>query len=375
MCGRHDDSCLGIHAAEPDTPKSTTRNLRNLPLSRPLRTEYQYSNIMYVVASYMIEVLSGETFADFLKSQIWDPLGMANTYLDIAGVENHNATEYLARAYRWDERAGCYVDIPWFKQPEAQGSGSVYSSVKDYAKWIQAMINHTSPLPPTAYKELTKPRTIMPEEEDRIPFHSQSMYALGWVVETYRGRQVIGHGGNDCGFESLMQYLPELEWGIVICGNSNGAGDAAWILYGHLVDELLGVPSSERFDWAALARERNAKDKKEHLFPEQPNPPLPMSVPISHFTGRYHNSGYHDLVLVVKDGKLQADCTDRTLGSVCTFEHVSGNAFVAEMQDLLGDKRRMKAEFLLDEGGYVRSLGVTFVAEMEDERIWFRKFE
>jgi CubicO group peptidase (beta-lactamase class C family) len=327
----------------------------------------------------MVEVLSGETFADFLKSRIWNPFKMANTYLDIAGVERHNATERLARAYRWDEKADCYVGIPWFKQPEAQGSGSVYSSVKDYAKWIQAMINRTSPLPPTAYKELIKPRTIIPEdEEDRVPFHSQPMYALGWVVETYRGRQVIGHGGSDCGFESLMQYLPELGWGIVVFGNSNGAGNAAWILYGHLVDELLGVPNSDRFDWDTLARERDAKDKnaeEQHLFSEQPNPSLPMSAPLPDFTGRYHNSGYHDLVPVVKDGKLQADCSDRTLGSVLIFEHVSGNAFVAEMQDLLGDKRRMKAEFLLDEGGHVRSLGVAFVAEMEDERIWFRKIE
>lgn len=334
---------------------------------------------MYVVAAYLVEVLSEKPFADFLKHQIWNPLKMDNTYLDIAGVENHNATDRLARAYRWNESADEYVGIPWFKQPEAHGSGSVYSSVKDYAKWIQAMMIHTSPLPTNAYKELVKPRTICQEDgEDRIPFHSQSLYALGWNVETYRGRQAIGHGGSDCGFQSLMQYLPELGWGFVAFGNSNTAQEAAWILYGHLVDELLGVPNSERFDWAALTRERYEKEKKDEekdLFPERPDPPLPISVPLPDLTGKYHNSGYHDLVLEVQDGKLQADCSDRTLRSRLIFEHVSGNDFVAEIQGLLGDKWRMKAEFIFDEGGHVKSLGVAFVPEMEDEKIWFRKVE
>ena len=115
------------------------------------------------------------------------------------------------------------------------------------------MIKRTDPLPLAAHKELVKPRAIMhEEEEDRIPFYSQALYALGWVIETYRGLTVIGHDGRVSGFNSLMRYLPGLEWGIIIFGNSNGAGDIAEILCWHLVDELLSVPTPERLDWTAL---------------------------------------------------------------------------------------------------------------------------
>lgn len=92
----------------------------------------------------------------------------------------------------------------------------------------------------------------MHEEEDRMPFYSQALYALGCVIETYRGLTVIGHDGRVSGFNSLMRYLPELEWGIVIFGNSNGAGDIAEILCWHLVDELLSVSTPELLDWTAL---------------------------------------------------------------------------------------------------------------------------
>lgn len=91
----HDESYLGTNTATPDTPKSVTRNLRNLPL----RSEYQYCNMMYTVASYMVEVLSGEQFAEFLQSRIWDPLQMSNTYHDISGIQARNATALLAHGY------------------------------------------------------------------------------------------------------------------------------------------------------------------------------------------------------------------------------------------------------------------------------------
>jgi CubicO group peptidase (beta-lactamase class C family) len=209
--------------------------------------------MMYTVASYMIEVLSGEQFAEFLRSRIWDPLQMPNTYHNISGMQARNATALLTHGYHWDERAEYYVNIPSIEQPEAQGAGLVSSSVNDCAKWIQASIKRTDPLPLAAHKELVKPQAIMhEEEEDRIPFYSQALYALGWVVETYRGLTVIGHDGRIPGFNSLMRYLPELEWGIVIFRNSNGAEDIAEILCWYLADGLLSVPTPERLDRTAL---------------------------------------------------------------------------------------------------------------------------
>ncbi|OCK89547.1 uncharacterized protein K441DRAFT_681132 [Cenococcum geophilum 1.58] len=154
------------------------------------------------------------------------------------------------------------------------------------------------------------------------------------------------------GFNSLMRYLPELELGIAIFGNSNGAGDIAEILCWHLIDGLLSVPTPERLDWTALQREYHEKSKQEEKNRLQSKPLEPefaMSVPLLQYAGKYQNVSYHDLILEVKDGKLWADCSVRNFGFVLSFDHVYGDTFVVEIRDFLDDsKRNVGAEFQLE---------------------------
>ncbi|OCL11461.1 beta-lactamase family protein, partial [Glonium stellatum] len=373
---RHDESYFGVHAAVPDNPKSITRNLRNLPLTRPLRTEYQYCNMMYTVASYMVETLSGEPFADFLNNRIWKPLGMANTYLDVPEVENNNAMSKMAKGYRWDQSTERYIEIPAIRQPEGQGAGCVFSSAEDYAKWVRAMIKRAGPISEVAHKELIKPRIITdPYGDDRMPFHSHMCYALGWGLETYRGYTIVDHDGGVSGFGSLMRYIPEKEWGIVIFGNSNGANNAEEMICWHLIDALLGTPSQEKFDYNTFLRNQEKEQREEEEkdpYPERPASALAPSAPISSYAGRYRNAGYHDLLVEIVDGKLQADAKDRTFGFTLTFEHVSGEFFEVVMLDILDDtRRRLRAEFKLNSSGVVHDLGINLAGDMQDPLIWF----
>ena len=64
---RHDYSYLSVRAEHPDSARSVTRNLRNLQNAAPFRSKYMYCNVMYTVATYLVEELSGLPFADFLK--------------------------------------------------------------------------------------------------------------------------------------------------------------------------------------------------------------------------------------------------------------------------------------------------------------------
>ena len=381
LTDRHDESYMGSNAGEPDTPESITRKLRNLPLSRPLRTEYQYCNMIYTVASHLVVTVSGRPFEDFLKDRIWNPLEMLDTRIGMSAKEALDASHQLAQGYCWDEEKQEHYAVPWLHQPEGQGAGSIFSSAHDYAKWIRTMINRAGPISEAGHQDLVKPRVIAEAdvEDSPKPFHSHLLYALGWEIENYRGYTVIGHGGCISGFGSLMRYLPQLEWGIVIFGNADGANQVAEILCWHLIDELLGVPASERFDWDEFARQQEesyADEQREDLYPERPDPPLPMSACLQSYVGRYRNAGYHDLVVDLQDGRLHVDAKDRSFGFDLWFEHVSGEHFIAENIYMVdGDKERMKARFLHDSSGGVQSLGIAFVKEMEDPMIWFTKVE
>lgn len=76
---RHDSSYGGTYDGHEGTPRDYVRALRYLPLSAELRTRYQYCNMMYVTAAYVIETLTGFWLGDLLRERIWKPLEMKST--------------------------------------------------------------------------------------------------------------------------------------------------------------------------------------------------------------------------------------------------------------------------------------------------------
>lgn len=107
-----------------------------------------------------------------------------------------------------------------------------------------------------------------------------------------------------------------------------------------------------------------------------PESPEPLSVPLEKLAGTYFNAGYRNSVLVLKQGRLEADCTDRGIPFILEFDHLSGNKFVAEQKDLLDrSRRKMKAEFELGKDGKVQRLGIPLCGELEREPIWFERTE
>lgn len=68
----HDYSYLNRRATHPDTPQSVTKNLRNLQNAAPLRTKFMYSNLMYIVASWLVEEMTALSFSDFLHRNFFE---------------------------------------------------------------------------------------------------------------------------------------------------------------------------------------------------------------------------------------------------------------------------------------------------------------
>lgn len=376
----HDESYLGVTAAHPDDARSLTRNLRNLPFTAPLRTKLQYSNIMFSVATHVVETQAKEDYTAFLRSRIWEPLGMNNTFQDRPNVR---PDVHQAQGYRWDEEAETYVPVPILPSPEGRGAGCVLTSAGDYAKFLRCLIKRTDPLSAKAHKALVEPRIIeMGDEEDLLPGYSDvSLYALGLYRDTYRGSTLMTHGGSVPGFKATIAFLPAKQWGVIICSNSNSGRYVNDILQHVLLDEVLGVTGEEKVDWQKVYRERRAKYlesvKKEKEKPEYnvPENPEPLGVAIEGLVGRYFDKGYKEIRLEMREGKVVADCSDRCFPFVITFGHLSGNKFVANMHDLWDDFHfKNKAEVKVNEQGKVVAVGVGFEEDMED-LIWFERIE
>lgn len=379
---------MGKDAEHPDTPKSITRNLRNLAVSAPLRAEWIYSNIMYIVASYLVEHLSGMTFAEFLHEHFFQPLDMTSSYLQPDAAKAAGLMERLSIPYEWDEKRKTWIALPYEQLPEGQGAGSVWTSVNDYIKYIQAMMYQHAPITDEIYKGVTKLRAIENPRavtDDQEPFTSPFAYAAGWEIYNYRGHTIVRHDGAIDGYGSTHLFLPDLMFGCVAFANSNPGSMVTEILAKELIDHVLGVPDAERVDWNARAHKTEVDGQEESKNDQArlrndlcPNGPEPQKLPLSVYTGEYWNAGYRGMKVEIKDDALFIDASKRTSnGFLMRFEHLCGqNMFLAHFVSTVPemsteDAEAIKAEFRFDNDRVVK-MGLALVSELDD-MIWFDK--
>ncbi|KAJ6784450.1 hypothetical protein PWT90_09719 [Aphanocladium album] len=413
----HDNCYMGASAAQPDDARSITRNLRNLAVAAPLRSRYLYCNMMYTAATHLIEVETGMPFARFLEARFFSPLSMDSTALQPALARERGFADRIAKGHFWNKSSYDEFDSP--DCPEGQGAGSIMSSATDFIKWVKALMNREPPINDKVYQGLTRMRSIVNPSARRLkPHTTPAIYAAGMEVWYYRGQMVIGHDGNIAGFGSRFLFMPDKRFGLVVMGNSSGAGAVSAAVARALMDEIIGAPLSERQLRAkpkskqivsrpsrpttdatrgatgetmpALApgsEEKQGKDgsksgkggpnvpaskKKPEIALKKKSKPLPpQELSLDAYVGTFTNKGYRTLTVEIKDKQLFIDARDRAFGFTLTFEHKRDQReYVAHLCDALeGGDDPMDAEFVFEDGRAVR-LGLDLEPAIRD-LIWF----
>jgi len=292
---RHDQIWNGINM----TVRDVARNLRHLPLTAEIRTRWQYCNIMFVALSHFVETWTGMWLGDFLKTRIYEPLGMTNTFFSLKEAKKAMASggPPLASPYYWKLYTEKYGT---FGSPEAaqiSGAGATISNVLDYTKWLRCHMTMSAPISPAGHAALHSPHMISgPLMDGSTGFRGADAYAFGWDVSNYRGETMIWHTGGLPGYTTVMLFFPRLQLGLTTMANGGGAG-AQMVLVFNLVDNLLGIRQEERYDWnmAMELREKLAletlKNAKDVMYPNAPKgkDAIPLSLPLESYTGVGHS--------------------------------------------------------------------------------------
>jgi len=179
---------MGPRAAQPDDARCITRNLRNLPVAASLRARYLYCNMMYTVATYLVEVKSRQPFSDFLHERFFQPLGMESTTLQPGSARTRGLGDRLATGYHWDRSGARYEGFQSPDCPESQGAGSIITSANDFIKWVRALVDREHPISDRVYRGLVRLRSFPNPNAIRLkPHTSPAMYAAGWKSTTIGG--------------------------------------------------------------------------------------------------------------------------------------------------------------------------------------------
>jgi D-alanyl-D-alanine carboxypeptidase len=185
-------------AREPLNPLEIVKLTQNAPLDFQPGEKMSYNNTGYVLLGYIIEKVSGETYAAYVRSHIFAPLGMNNSGYDV----QKEIIRKRASGYSPDGTNAPYLDMTL---PHA--AGSLYSTVDDMLIWDRAL--HARKL-------------ISQESYARMFTPFKSNYAYGWFVNTFAGRTEQAHGGGINGFNTFFIRYPAERVAVAVFANING---------------------------------------------------------------------------------------------------------------------------------------------------------
>ena len=189
-------------------------------------TSYRYSNSGYFVLGAIVEKVSGQSFADFLKANILDPLGLDDTRIDdLAEIVPNRARGYTKA------KTG-FVNASYLSMSVAAAAGAVRSTATDLLDWHAALFGGKL-LKPASLALMQAPGRLKdgrPGSASRPPSATApatggppSEYGFGLMLTWPAGHRSIGHGGSINGFNAALNSFPDDKVTLVVLTNTDGA--------------------------------------------------------------------------------------------------------------------------------------------------------
>ena len=165
-------------------------------------SKFSYNNSGYFLLGAIIEKVTGKSYEQALKENVFDPLGMKNSGYD------HFNTLLEKRATGYQKTPNGYNNAPYLDMSIPYAAGSLYSTVEDLYLWDQALYTDR----------------VLPEPTKQVMFKPHlSNYAYGWSVRNARFDakvSVITHNGGINGFSTTIIRFPAEKHLIVMLDNS-----------------------------------------------------------------------------------------------------------------------------------------------------------
>jgi len=276
------------------------------------RTKFDYDNLLYIVAGEVVARVSGMSWADFVQSKIFTPLGMNSSVpLDARLSKNVNL------ALPHDSEGENIIQLETYKGGDLVGAaGGIYSSVDDLSKWMIMHLNggkYGKNLSNIIFSEkrqseMWKPHTNLrftTKPSSRTNTHFTA-YGLGWLIKDQQGKIVISHTGGLPGMLSKTILVPELNLGIVVLTNSLPGGQTHHSISETILDSYLGI---EEKDWVKkMADLTNARGSESDSITtavwEIVNKNQSSIIDLNNYTGTYKDNWFGEIEISLKESKL-----------------------------------------------------------------------
>lgn len=186
------------------TPKMMVDFFKNEPVDFAPGEKFDYNNSGYVLLGYLIELVSGEKYEDYIKKHIFDKTGMSQSYYasDRKVIKN--------RAYGYHKKEYGYVNKTVISFSVPFSSGSLMSTLSDMLKWQNALNQNIL---------LDSIETKKAFSKYKLNNGDEFTYGYGWHIRDINNVPTREHGGSIFGFKTMAVYIPGED--IYVIGFSN----------------------------------------------------------------------------------------------------------------------------------------------------------
>ena len=287
--------------------KTVIDSLDKLSLEFEPNTEYNYSNSNYFLLGYIIEQVSGKSYQQYLKENIFEPAGLNSTFYESTAEIIPNR----ANGYSYSD--GKYWNTDFISMSLVYAAGALRSTVSDLFKWHKALYEG---------KLLKKETFLKAIQPYKLAGGKHIDYCYGFFNKFENGINSIGHGGAIDGFRAIEMYYPDKDIFIALLCNSDQ--DNFERFFQSIANIYLDIKTGNDLKEVKLSRET-----------------------LSSYVGTYKNDKYNQSMTIQMggDGKLY-----------CTLSNGTGTNMVLLAQNetlfLLPDVKRIRTtlQFVVENG-------------------------
>ncbi|MCC4592681.1 serine hydrolase [Xanthomonas campestris pv. cannae] len=356
--------------------EEVVRRLAHVPLKGGFRDRYAYDNILYAVAQKLIEQVSGQSYAEFVRQRIFVPVGMTGARINSDHLQPGDAAAVGHAKFDFRELR-TVAPLTWSNN---SGAGGIYANVHDMAKWMQVQLDggrlpsadgqarqlFSAQRQQEMWQMITPIAISEPSVPELLPARPNfAGYGEGWSLSDYRGAKLVWHTGGWPGMVSRLTLVPERKLGVIVLTNQEvGAAFNAITL--RVLDAYLGAPAT---DWTAAYAKAVAKadanadeDWAKHVAARDAK--STPSLPLSGYAGTYRDPWYGDVVVRQQGKRLELQFS-KTAQLVGTLEHWQHDTFIVRWRD-----RSLNADafinFALTPDGKVREARMQAISPLTD---------
>ncbi|MCG8348656.1 MAG: beta-lactamase family protein [Chloroflexales bacterium] len=297
-----------IFNAQQLTAEDIVASLSDFEFFTEFGEAFQYSNQMVGAGGYIAAIAANGQPDDFytaytqaLQARVLDPIGMTDTTLSFAEVQ---ASDNYALPHSTSLAVdNVYQTIPLSMEqiltPIAP-AGAHWSTALDMSKYMITQINQG--IAPDG-AQVASAKNMNVTWQPQVPVDAETSYGLGWFVSSYKGQQLIEHGGNTLGFTSSFGFLPNAKLGIIVLTNGQGANGFSESVRARLFELVFEqLPEAEAQAMSALQLGQEQFEQIARLISDT----LDVEA-ISPFVGQYANDALGEISIVLENDRLFFD--------------------------------------------------------------------